>query len=284
MKSVFDITIESGNYDGESFIVDRLDEEEQSEQNELLDSINSIQKKTQLPPGLLIVKYVCLFVVLFFVAAVIRSKISIQEIFKNAPGIFIAALVCAVVVLVLVLIERGKRKKVEISGELEKLSAQADQISAVQSRNMKLPENAESIEIFYCIYTDKKGKIKRINSYYNYTAQMIRCAVQNDELILFNFDGKFVIPKSQIKTLKKIKKTVTVDEWVQNKSYRDECFKKYRVYESNGVICHCGYLALILSNDFGQFFIRFPLYEEEKLQRLIGPIEVVPGKAKELPL
>ncbi|MGM9637573.1 MAG: hypothetical protein ACI3YK_06280 [Eubacteriales bacterium] len=290
MKSVFDINIDTEKYDGESFITERVNEDEQEQQNTLLNSLNLTEKKSRLPLGLSIVKYICLFVVLVTLAGVIRSSpnISLQQMFENASWLIIAAFVCAVVHLALVLIERSMKNKVQKSGELERLSKQASEIAETQSKSLNLPDNAENIEIFYCCYKINKGKPKKQYPFtlnpFNYQAQMIRCAVQNGDLILFNFDGKFVIPRSDIRSLKQIKKAIAVDEWVQDEPIYSERFKPYKIGQYEGVVNHRGYLALILSDDFGDFFIRFPLYEEDKLQRLIGPIEVVPGKAKEFPL
>ncbi len=283
MKAIFciDITKNKRNKDmiGEEFIVKEISEESRRDLTKNMGEISEIVEKSLIPGWLTILGIVCHLLGLISLFGIIKgiSNVGIEKAFENAPFIFILCAILLIFSISLFIFARRKKEKTlkenNIDDHMEILEKEIEAIH----EELGVPSDAKEIEILTFYYKDKKGTPKAV---YHSETRFLPTPYKNICLKAFTTPGYFQIADNncvyafklhELKSIKTIKKGVSIPEWYKEENFREGPYKKYKMYRDNqGGIHTRKYHILEIENNGEIYGIYFPCYELPIFEELTG--------------
>lgn len=263
--------------DGERFITARVDAGFKQELDKAVGEVMDSEKKSSLPKPLKALKVVCSLIVAIIVLALIKSlrKNSIEAMFGNAPIIFYVGGACLVVWVVLAVLEKSYYKKVESSGEFNRIAGTIEQLQKQSEEMLGVSPESKAVDVLSFRYTEKNGKVKiKEDLFYKHSNNEMKLYRNNDNLCLADIECVYSIPIADIKRYVLKKKKAEMDEWNKDTPFDKGEYKQYKIAANDYGTIFCKYYALQFADAFGEYELFFPEYELEAFKEIAdAPVE-----------
>ncbi len=203
---------------------------------------------------------------------------SIAQAYENAGYLFWIAGGCLVVWAILKLMSIRKMKALDEHEETSVLVSKSEGIQQAIYRELGVPANAPDVDVLVCRYKVKDGNVKYCNFAMTSTPYMhgsFKLFGGETELIFADLDGKYSIPRSALRQIRRIDKRIGVIGWNKDQEFRDEPYAQYKIKENNGVILYKPYYELSFRHDEEDWTILFPCYELDAFESATGLRAVV---------
>lgn len=280
MKNVFGYPyVKDGELrcDGERFVTERVDAGFKQELDKAVGEVVESENKSSLPKPLKVLRTVCVLIVAMIVLALIKSlrKNSIEAMFGNSPMIFYVGGACLVVWLVLTVLEKSYYKKVEASGEFNRIAGKIENLKKQSEEMLGVPPENKAVDVLSFRYTEKNGKVKiKEDLFYKHSNNEMRLYRNNDDLCLADIECVYSIPIADIKRYVLKKKKAEMDEWNKDTPFDKGEYKQYKIAANDYGTIFCKYYALQFADAFGEYEIFFPVYEFEAFKAIAdAPVE-----------
>lgn len=280
MKNVFGYPyVKDGELrcDGERFVTERVDAGFKQELDKAVGEVVESENKSSLPKPLKVLRTVCVLIVAMIVLALIKSlrKNSIEAMFGNSPMIFYVGGACLVVWLVLTVLEKSYYKKVEASGEFNRIAGKIENLKKQSEEMLGVPPESKAVDVLSFRYTEKNGKVKiKEDLFYKHSNNEMRLYRNNDDLCLADIECVYSIPMADIKRYVLKKKKAEMDEWNKDTPFDKGEYKQYKIAANDYGTIFCKYYALQFADAFGEYEIFFPVYELEAFKAIAdAPVE-----------
>lgn len=216
---------------------------------------------------------------IMLVIGIIMASWSVEKLENTGtipPLMAIIAGLLIVTSLVLLFINRKKEKaeEKEESDEpdeaLESVDSAYDIFNKQVKQELRVPFDAVEVEVFTTMLSKDFDKKKRF-AYTNDTPT----AFVEDGKLCFWYNGAVVgFPMSEIEALVKVNDPITFDSWMADDPYDGLKYAKYGITmkEANQIEEHYtmnGYYSLRFTHEGEPFELLFPLFNAEKLLKLI---------------
>lgn len=277
-----DITNDKKNekFNGDRFIVANTSvaqikslEESSEEQFDLL------MNKTKLPLPVRIISGICGFVSLLGIFIIITAFFKDEseltpEMLMDMPWIFIVTGICIAVWITCTVFGHLKSKKVLEGEEYSKLTAETEKLTDSISEELCIPSDAVETEVISVTYKMKNGEIKPVTSgmaLSPYTNFVMRAFCADGILYLADWESKYAIPFSEIRSIHTVKKAITVPMWYKDEEPNKGEYKKYKLKQGNiGTVTSKSYHILEFNHGGEAWGVYFPCYELPVFERLTG--------------
>ncbi|MDE6774996.1 MAG: hypothetical protein K2J37_01625, partial [Ruminococcus sp.] len=248
MKNLFGINISDSEnistFDGEIFITDTIPPYIERKLDDSYEQREQFEKKASLPVLLSIMKTISLFCGICITAGILQSDVSFSEGYKNAPELFWAAPVCWIIFVILVLFGRSRVKKTAESEEF--VNHMESTINAVKEAKeyLKIPDDAQEIDVLMFQYTEKDGKIKQKNFYASsHINQFVKIYTKNNFLCISDIRIVLEIPLSSLKNACIQKKKASFPNWNKEVPFNAPEYKRYKITSNNQGTYYSKYYA-----------------------------------------
>lgn len=254
---------------GAPFLYRELAPEEKLAHDQNDERIQAAQGKMVLPMPLNIIKLVAYFAAVVCFIGYLRSGVSIQVAYQNAPFIFWIMPFAALIAAGLTIYEKLKQKKYLKSPEHEALVETLTEQNNTERAALGIPEKHIEVDVLGEFYEiNKKGKKKNhLPATFATTGVYAWC----DDTNLYLADNLcvYAFPLDDIGELEYVTARVTTLGWNKDVDYRDPAYKPYKLNANNiGAITMSGYYVLPLRSSFGEYKILFPNFEEKNATAL----------------
>ena len=280
MKNVFGYPyVKDGELrcDGERFVTERVDAGFKQELDKAVGEVVESENKSSLPKPLKVLRTVCVLIVAMIVLALIKSlrKNSIEAMFGNSPMIFYVGGACLVVWLVLTVLEKSYYKKVEASGEFNRIAGKIENLKKQSEEMLGVPPESKAVDVLSFRYTEKNGKVKiKEDLFYKHSNNEMKLYRDKDNLCLADIECVYSFPIADIKRYVLKKKKAEMDEWNKDTPFDKDEYKQYKIAANDYGTIFCKYYALQFSDVFGEYEIFFPVYELEAFKAIAdAPVE-----------
>ncbi len=275
-----DITVNKKNeqMNGEEFIIERPNVSlRQSLESSLIDA-NATMKKSKLPLPIQIGQWICGTVGFIIAVGILKAltgndSVSFAEAYQNAAWLFWLGGACLLTWIFLKFLSIRKGKNVleteESSQVFDKLTKTGESVFS----DLNVPKNSKEIDILSFYYKVKNDNIKvcekgiQITPYFN---PIFHIFADSENIYLANFEAKYAIPRSAIKSIRIIKKTIRISDWNKEVAYNDAIYAKYKLAVDNlGCILCKSYNILEFEHQNEKWGIYFPCYELPTVTELL---------------
>lgn len=278
MKIFFGINVTesktNNTLDGEVFVCQKVDEQEEERAQEELSKINDLNKKSA-PMPLQILREVLLVAVLICVGSILSACLdgaSIAGMYANAPWLFCIGGVCVVAWAVLSVWLRKHAKKIVESDEATLLVNRYDTLTKNALLTLGVPSDAARMDAFLIIYKNKNGRTK-----WQSWGIAQSCNTENyifadkSTVYIADISQKFAIPRNEITGIRKIKKRTSMFGWNKEAPYNKREYKPYKITVGQVGEYHLRYYYSVdILHNGETYALFFPAYELETVQNLTG--------------
>lgn len=282
MKAVFGINItedkHNSHVDGEVFISKRISENQQQSLDEERENIEKLEKKSNLPIALNIVYYICLLVSLVGLVGVTKNlgKLSIAQMYSNAPLLFIAIGICAPVWLVLFIYKKTRLSSVSKSEDLQiTLNHVESQVTAAFAA-LGIPSNAKEMDVLCYRYklNGDQISVKNIGMTTHLNLELM-VYVADDCLCLADTEMRYSIPLKSISKIKTVNKRISVPEWNKDTPCNKGEYKQYKITKNQYGFYFKPYYSIEIHYQNEEYELLIPPYELPGMEELIKltPVE-----------
>lgn len=275
MKNLFDINMETEEFDGNAFFTKRisaeLEEKKDSVASEYLDLHHKDLKQTV---SGIIAEYICLLIVVIGISIPGKiftdSEITFKQAFARNPIVFSAiitiVIAAAIVGIYLEIRRRKKSKEYEAQIEQKNLISDIDNYALLAMEELQIPEERFDLEVL-CSYYEMKNerKIKKTEWSEQFTMDVYE---RGNNICFFDGTQELAIPISDIKEIEFIQKKRSIPAWMKDISHKDPKYKKYKIIEEKMGYVIRGYYRLVIDSIWGQYEVIVPNYEEEAMQKI----------------
>lgn len=270
MKNLFGVNItESKNnteYDSSIFVTQKVSQE----QSQALDIIgsqqNDLYNNSTIPKWLNIVQLITaaigIIISLTEIKTLLKKEVTLAESYNNAPYLFYIAIICWIIFIILTVINKAKTKKVLNSEEYEEFTENAIDIFEESSRQLNIPQEPETIDVFMFRYKAKNEKDKLVSfGLYNYTRLDFFAYVQDANFCLATIYEVIAIPLSSIRDIRKAKKRAMFQDWGKEEDYTAKKYKKFKITKNNQGTYFAYYYIVTINDIKGDFELFIPNYD-----------------------
>lgn len=232
--------------------------------NKSCDNLNSWNEKASLPLWIEIIKYIAMFLAICITLGILKADVSISEAFENGDYLFFIGGICWIILIAIIIYNSKLKKKI---GQNEKLSEDLydfENIAELARKELKIPENADSIDVLGERYKIKNNEIKHVDypmfSYINFYRYIY---VQNGMLCIANLYSVIEFPVSAIVSITPEKKKATFPEWHKDIPLNDKSLKKYKILTNNQGSIITKYYKVTVKTVNRDFYFLIPNYDIE---------------------
>lgn len=278
MKNIFGLnltdkkaSVNQDDFDGAVFITDKLSAEDMDKISAIQDDIEKQSSKLKLPTPLSIIKGVSYLIGMICVLGILKAKVSLEEAFNNAPGIFVCMFLFLGIAATLTVVEKIKRKKHADSNEFQEHLTSVDDMAKYAMEALNIPSNARSVDLLMYEYKVKNEKTVAYRKMYTHTPLMFN--LYDDEKCLYLADHTmvFTFNKSDFKSIDRVKQIIVMSCWNKEVPFNSDEYKKYKIYANNlGTLSVKYYYSIKLASDFGEYEILVPPYEAQHFADILN--------------
>lgn len=268
MKNVFDINVNTNEYDGVAFYSRKVSPELERQLNALWAEANNLLKKVS--PYLVIES---VLVVVSAVVVLILFDGGISEILEFSWKSWVSV---GLIVLIAVIHFINKNRRAVLIDKLNmKCISKETELQQIALEELQIPETRFEIEVLRNSYElVKDWKYMKNKGYFE---NPIVDVYQRDDFLCF-FTGlqEIAIPFETIDKIHIVRKKIVIEEWLKDIEYNDELYKAYgvRLKRTNdmGYIISAHFQVLIGYND-EEYEILVPNYEEEAMRKIVDMVK-----------
>ena len=266
MINVFSILIDKksneAKYNGDVFIVRKIDEHSLDTINQLEEDKQEQEKKLKLPLPLSILKSLAFFVGIVIIVGILRADVSISEAYSNAPGLFYAMGASWLVFGILQVAEILKRNKHVASDEFEEFLQDSEAAANKFKDILGIPDKAPLVDVFGYPYKIKNGKEKNASSVSKYVNIEMFLYHDAENIYLADHTTVFAFSKKEFVKIEKITEKITSTGWTKEEPCTSKKYKQYKISENQYETQFYKYhYSLQLSHLGNVFEILVPPYE-----------------------
>ena len=233
-----------------------------------------------MPKPLSIIKYISLVLGVTVIGGLVKGVTTsegrlldnLKEGFANAPYLFIIGPVFLLVFAVLAIYGKRMDKTAFESEELEELTEEGDALLAEIKAELSIPDDALQLDVLCYPYKVKKnGDVRPYNDFATHTPFEMFVYKADESLCIANCESVYKIPLSQITGIEKRDEKIKLMCWNKEEEINSEKYEHYKMSIDNFGIVHAkGYYSIMISSDFGEYFIDVPSYEIDAFRSIIG--------------
>ena len=260
-----DLTTDKKNeqFNGSEFLVQKTSERLSEALAASSEKAEQTIEESKLPLPLRIGQYVCGLAALIIISGMLKSGTSFAQGYQNAPALYWAAGICAVVWLILWLCSKQKSKAVLETDESAQTFAYLDGVTDAVYAELKVPADAESVDVLGFFYKVKDGDIrvceKGVAQYLN---PEFRVFADSENLYLVDLDGKYAFPLSSVVQMHTINKHIRIAGWNKEEKFNKGIYKQYKLTTDKYGCIHCKYYHILEINHNNESWgIYIPCYE-----------------------
>lgn len=290
MKNIFGYNIQTGRYDGATFIAKTADGTVKAQLDKARATIAEGQKVACLPLPLRITMYICGLMGTTIVLATLMSMVDIwmgeitwEQYANNTPGLWIVGGVLLLVALVLFFISLHKRRRVKTSDRYNEAVNNTRVLSGKSLAQLGVPANAVTIDVFgaqcgvsvnaatfYGVFDEMfkphRGKERPTYATAQYVNTEMRLFAENGCLCLADAEHVFAVPIDCIQRIVRVNKRATFDIWNKQTPFNKGEYKPYKIRATD-------YSALTIKPTYSirimrsaeEYEIVVPAYEIDKI-------------------
>lgn len=270
-----DLTTDKRNtrFNGEEFIVQKPSDALASSFADSHKKAEEIIEKANMPFLFHIIKDICGLAVAVIAIGILKSDVSLEQAYKNAPDLFWAAGICAVIWVVILILGRHKAKTVLGTDESYQTFEYREGMAAAIYNELSVPDDAKEADILSFFYKLKNGTInpvdKGINAtYYNYVFRVFK---DDKNLYLANLNEKYAFPLSSVGDIRTIEKRICISGWNKEVPFNEDPYKQYKITRDDMDYIHCKpYYVIEINHNDEEFGIYIPGYELPVFEELLN--------------
>ncbi len=274
-----DVTKDKKNevINGDEFIIERPSEWLTNSLENSSDNVDKVIENSKLPLSVRIVQWVLGAVggfglLLIFELVATEEDFTFKEIYQNVPWLIWLCVIFLIIWLILSIMSHKKHKSVFEADENEQVFDDYDNTCEAIFAEFNVPSNAKDIDVLSFFYKVKGEEIKVCEiGAAQYINTVFKAYTDSENLYLVDIEGKYAFPLSKMKTIKSVKKTVSIMGWSKDEEYNEGEYKQYKLYEDKlgNIICK-KYHILELELGGEIWGIYFPCYELPIFEQLTG--------------
>ena len=277
MKPIFGIDVttnkKNNKMNGEEFITRVVSDTRRAVFEEKTNKFDGAIKKGQLPSWLTVTKFISGIWALLALTSVISSK-NADGSAENITALTITGIIGAVI-WIGVIIYSGLREKAvlkdeNIQGQIDEINTYIDDIY----NELGVPTTAPFVDVLVFRYAEKDGEIKIKTAPMQMADRFnlqFKAYVKDGYLHLSNLDDTHSFKMSELKTIKKVKKSTTLSSWNKETEPTDERYKPYKITSDQYGIIHIKWYYILEMEHNGEIYgLYFPSYELEAFEILTG--------------
>ncbi|MDY0346297.1 MAG: hypothetical protein RBQ70_01390 [Acholeplasma sp.] len=277
MKNIFSIRKQKGfnitDIEGHIFLDRKVDNELNDALDDKLEEAFELERKAGLKTYWSVIKYISLLLGIIIVSGIIRSDVSIETAYNNAPYLFYIGPIALILGLTIWIIERIHKKKVEQSEPYQALSETLEAHVQLSKTELNIPDDHKRLDVFqYSYKLTAKGK-EKINTAPFFQFLLMELSFFTDEQYLYFADAYMVgkIEKTSFKSITPIKKVALVSGWNKDVWIDKPPYKAYKIRINQfDTLLMKPYYQLEIQDPLGAFTIFFPPYELAQFEALTG--------------
>ena len=276
-----DLTFDKKNetMNGEEFVVARPSAAMAQTLERSMESAENTVKKSELSLPIRISRWIFGAIGVLALVGILRAlqgedRVTLAQAYENASWIFWLGGVCLVLWVLLKIIGARKEKAVLETDESQHTLSHFDRTCAAVFTELAVPETAKEIDLLCFFYKDKNGEVKVVEKGLQlapYINPLFRAFADDECLYLANLEARYAFPRTSIKALKTVKKTVRIVEWNKDEPHNKGIYKPYKLDKDQyGSITCKWYHILEVERDGEVWGIYIPSYELPVFEELTG--------------
>lgn len=235
------------------------------------DRFDAAEHRGKLPLGLRIVQYAAGFCTFILVISLLRSEVSVEQAFRNAPWLFYILGVTAPIWGILTLWARLKKRKNDASEEAIVADSRLYTTQEISFSMLDVPEDAPAVDVLVGRYKHKNGEVKILGVSDNVMLNpQYRVFVQQGKLCLVDIHDRHEIDLAAITGIRTFKKQVRIMNWNKELHFSADKFKPYKLVSNQYGIYLKSYHGLTFRHGDEDWMLLFPPYELPVFAQLTG--------------
>lgn len=254
---------------GQPFLHRELTPEEKQAHDQNNERIEAAQEKMALPMPLNILKLVAYFAAVVCFIGLIRSGVSIQVAYHNAPVVFWIMPIAALLAAGITIYEKVKQKQYLKSADHAALIETLTEQNQTERAALGIPEKHIEVDVLGEFYEINKNGKKKNHLPATFATTGVYAWCDDVNLYLADNLSVYAFPLDDIAPLQYVKARVSTLGWNKEVDYRDDVYKPYKLTVNNiGAIFMPGYYVLPIKSALGEYKILFPNFEEKSATAL----------------
>ncbi len=270
MKNVFGINAEKENLkiEGYLFVERRLDADLSKKQDKCQEKLDQYQKKAR-PKGLETLKNICFYAFLFCLFLVVRFLLNED---KNEVAIVVTACIGIILLLsslFIIIYIKSVFKKIVDSEDFKNTLEESKEIYEKSLKELKIPENAQEIDVLLFMYREKDGVKKSVSQFFEFLNFNCHIFSEDDKLMIADTESVLAFYKNSFKSIEKVERKISVSGWNKEFGINEGKFKDYKLTVKNGVIFMPYYYAVKFEYQYEEYEFFIPPYEFDIVEKYI---------------
>lgn len=269
-KNIFRTNLDDESViENEKFVLRRENEEIAARRKELGDQLGDALKKTIKKSLLRILPAYITAGIGILLGSIAFEMFEEQEKFPIALTVISAVLILTGIVLAILNHKKTKAEEDKPDESLEQLDKIYDDFDEEVKKDLGVPADAPEVEIFVNTYSaDDKKKKKTIYELYPTIA-----FIENGKLCFWYGEAVVGFAMDEIEALVKVNDPITFDSWLADDPHDSLKYTQYGIekkevdYEEEYTMT--GYYSLRFAHEGEPFELIFPLFDAEKLLKLL---------------
>lgn len=272
-KNFFDIDITELRAEGSEYRTMQASQDLQERYQRFYEQLQKVQEKAAVPCLVEIISFIAFLLWMCDLAGTLRSwadGTSLQQMYRNAPGLFYMGIGAFVVWLAIKIYKGYKIRKAMENVDVDSVKRQADALDQLLRMEFGIPQDAGFVDVLYQEYELKNGKKKVVHAMmYPYRNSELYVYRKNDMLCFCDRTWEYGIPLEKIGEAELIKMAVQVSGWNKDEPMDDPKYKEFKPYETQAGIFVKQHYAIHVKGSRENMVIRIPNYDFATVQRLL---------------
>lgn len=247
------------------------------------EALDMLLKKTKLPLGLRIIKWVCAFLGLLavgFIVTYITADETVTPLeglhgaWTNFSWVFFVGAALIIVWAIISITAHRKEKSVSESDESKNLMDRVSTITDVIFGELGVPADAVSVDVLSFTYKIKNGDIVPCEGTFDttpFTSFTYKAFSDGENLHLADAEGKYSFPLSSLRGMRRVNKRISVFGWGKDEDPTKGEYKKYKMTVDEYGNVHLKPYYILETEHAGEIWgIYFPCYELDAFEKLTG--------------
>lgn len=248
------------------------------------EALDMLLKKTKLPLGLRIIKWICAFLglmavgfIMTYITAFDKDLLPIEGLhsaWTDFPWVFFVAAAAIIIWAIIAIAAHHKEKSVSESDESKNLMDRVSTITDVIFGELGVPADAVDVDVLSFTYKIKNGDIVPCEGAFDatpFTSFTYKAFTDGENLHLADAEGKYSFPLSSLCGIRRVNKRISVFGWSKDEDPTKGEYKKYKMtVDQYGNLCLKPYYILELEYAGETWGIYFPCYELDAFEKLTG--------------
>jgi len=195
-----------------------------------------------------------------------------QQFWQDLSWMLYALIACVVIGAGYLVYFYVKGKRALQDEKIQRDIERVDSLNKSCCDILEIPEDAETVDVFGCIYRMKNGEpsIKKVMgvSFHNGPFGLFGT---DDAVCIASLSERIAFPRAELTGIRTINKRVVMAGWNKPTHYKKGEYKQYRMtLASGGGIIIRQYHALCMMHDGEEYELYFPPYELPAFERVTG--------------